>query len=85
MNYDEMMHKLVAHYKEEIEGVHEYARLAEEAEETGDYALARCLCKIAKQEYAHADALRKHLIEDYEYDPHADHETEKKWKDIKKL
>ena len=37
MNYDEMKHKLVEHYKEEIKDTHEYVSLAETAEEKGDY------------------------------------------------
>lgn len=85
MNYDEMKHKLVEHYKEEIEDTHEYVGLADTAEENGDYETAECLYKIAKQEYGHAHALRKHLTEEYGYDPHTDHETERKWLAIKHL
>lgn len=85
MNYDEMKHKLVEHYKDEIEDVHEYAQLAEEAEAMGDEKLAKHLYTMAKQEYEHAHTLRKALMENYGYKPCADHETEKKWLAIKHL
>lgn len=80
-----IMDSLVEHYKDEIEDVHKYAQLAEEADAMGDEKLAKHLYTMAKQEYGHAHALRKHLTEEYGYDPHTDHETERKWLAIKHL
>lgn len=85
MDRNDIMTKLVEHYKDEIEDVHEYAMLADEADAMGDEMLARHLFKMAEQEYSHAYTLRKTLIEDYGYKPCADHETEHKWKAIRNL
>lgn len=85
MDHNEMKHKLIEDYKDEVEGVHKYAKMSDEAERIGETFMAKTLCQLAHDEHRHAYMLRERLIKDFGYDPKSDSVTEGKWKAIREL